>query len=305
MNPLVSIVIPNYNKARDLERALNSVMAQSYSNWEALIVDNHSTDDTDDVVAGYHDSRLKLFKIHNHGVIAASRNLGIKHAQGEYVAFLDSDDWWLPEKLKESLRYLEAGSDIVYHDLFLVTKETQKFFWRKVRTRVLRSPVFEDLIIGGNPLPNSSVLVRKSILQKLGGLSEDVSLIAAEDFDAWLRIAKITEQFKMVPKTLGYYWSAGGNTSNPQRSLRILDAIEERYESDINGLRASAHLWWLDYSRARTHYELGCYQKAKRTLRRLRWRQVPLFVFIRMSWMLLVINCSRGAKTGSLQNDGS
>jgi glycosyltransferase involved in cell wall biosynthesis len=296
MKPLVSIVIPTYNRARDLNRALRSVIAQTYSNWETLIVDSDSTDDTDDVVKSFNDSRMRLLKIHKIGLIAASRNLGIEHAQGEYVAFLDSDDWWTPEKLEESLKYLERGSDVVYHDLFLVTKETQKIFWRTVRTRVLRSPVFEDLMVGGNPLPNSSVLVRRSILQKLGGLSEDAALIAAEDYDAWLRIAKITEQFKRVPQTLGYYWSAGGNTSSHERTLRILDAIEKRYENDINGLRAGTDLWWLDYSRGWTYYQLGSYQQARKALKRLHWRHVPLFVSMRMSWMLLVMNCTRGAK---------
>src|SRR3989338_2810117 len=102
MKPIVSIVIPTYNRACDLERALKSVLAQTYSNWEALVVDNHSSDNTDDVVKSLNDSRLKLFKIHNDGVIAASRNAGVKHATGEYIAFLDSDDWWMPQKLEES-----------------------------------------------------------------------------------------------------------------------------------------------------------------------------------------------------------
>jgi glycosyltransferase involved in cell wall biosynthesis len=75
--PLVSVIIPTYNRARELARALESVRAQTYGNWEALVVDNHSTDDTDQLISGFNDPRIRAFKIHNDGVIAASRNVGI------------------------------------------------------------------------------------------------------------------------------------------------------------------------------------------------------------------------------------
>lgn len=92
MSKLVSIVIPTYNRAQDLERALKSLLAQTFCDWEALIVDNYSKDNTDELIKSFNDPRMKLFKIHNQGVIAASRNVGIKNAKGGYVAFLDSDD---------------------------------------------------------------------------------------------------------------------------------------------------------------------------------------------------------------------
>src|SRR4051812_44716056 len=99
VNPLVSVVIPTYNHAQFLGRALGSVIAQTYTNWEAIVVDNHSQDDTDAVVASQSDPRIKLLKIHNNGVIAASRNKAMREARGEWIAFLDSDDAWYPEKL--------------------------------------------------------------------------------------------------------------------------------------------------------------------------------------------------------------
>ena len=113
--PVVSVIIPTYNRASDLKRALNSVQEQTFVNWEALVVDNNSEDNTDEIVIGFNDPRIKLFKINNDGVIAASRNKGIKEASGEYIAFLDSDDWWAPNKLELSVAALKAGSDIVYH----------------------------------------------------------------------------------------------------------------------------------------------------------------------------------------------
>ena len=126
MNPLVSIIIPTYNRAEDLKRALQSVFDQTFTDWEVVVVDNHSIDNTDRLIESFNDPRIRLFKIHNEGVIAASRNLGLKHALGEYIAFLDSDDWWLPKKLEESIKYMNQGADIVYHDLFYVTKFDQR-----------------------------------------------------------------------------------------------------------------------------------------------------------------------------------
>ena len=100
MNPLVSIIIPTYNRANDLKRALQSVFDQTFTDWEILVVDNHSIDETDSLIKSFNDPKIKLLKIHNEGVIAKSRNLGFKHALGEYIAFLDSDDWWKPKKLE-------------------------------------------------------------------------------------------------------------------------------------------------------------------------------------------------------------
>jgi glycosyltransferase involved in cell wall biosynthesis len=290
MKPLVSIIIPTYNRARDIERALKSVLAQTYPNWEALIVDNYSSDNTDDVVKGFNDTRMRLFKIHNDGVVAASRNEGIKHAIGEYIAFLDSDDWWLPRKLEVSLQYLKQGADVVYHDLFVATKARQRLFLKIERTRDLRHPAFDDLIVNGNGLLNSGVVVRKDLLHAINGLSEDRNLIAAEDYDAWLRIAKFGGTFRRIPKTLGYYWKGGGNLSNPDRLFENLGAIEERYADAILEVGAHHSIYWIAYVKGRAHYLLASYGAARRNLEFIRWRDAPLSIFIKSRWMLLLIN---------------
>ena len=222
MNPQVSIIIPTYNRAEDLKRALQSVFDQTFTDWEVLVVDNHSIDNTDSLIESFNDPKIRLLKIHNEGVIAASRNLGLKHALGEYVAFLDSDDWWRPQKLEVSIKYLERGADVVYHRLFRVKNSNQRIFWRVVPARNIKSPVFVDLIVNCNAIPNSSVVVRKQILDEIQGFAEDRELIAAEDYDAWLRVAKISEKFQKIPETLGFYWAGGGNITNLSRTLNLL-----------------------------------------------------------------------------------
>jgi len=124
---LVSVVIPTYNHARFLGRALQSVLDQTHFKWEVIVVDNYSTDNTDEVMAKFSDSRIRHLKIHNKGVIAVSRNMGVREAKGEWVAFLDSDDWWTKTKLEECLHRAHEAFDLVYHDLEIVSGKSRFF----------------------------------------------------------------------------------------------------------------------------------------------------------------------------------
>jgi glycosyltransferase involved in cell wall biosynthesis len=296
MNPLISIIIPTYNRAEDLKRALQSVFDQTFTDWEMLIVDNHSVDNTDSVIQSFNDPRTKLFKVHNKGVVAVSRNLGLKHAIGEYIAFLDSDDWWMPKKLEESIKYLIQGADVVYHDLFVVTKPGQIFNWRRTWGRKLTTPIFYDLIKNGTTLPNSSVVVRKKILNAINGLSEDKELVGSEDYDAWLRIAQISERFQKIPQILGFYWAGGGNISNPDRTLKIYTALEKRYAHSASGMDASNKFYWLNYARGRTYYLLKDYGNAKKYLSLNSWNRASFSINFKTFWMLFWIHLSFSSK---------
>jgi glycosyltransferase involved in cell wall biosynthesis len=296
MNPLVSIIIPTYNRAEDLKRALRSVFDQTFTDWEVLVVDNHSIDNTESLINSFNDPRIKLFKIHNEGVIAASRNLGLKHALGEYIAFLDSDDWWQPKKLEESIKYLGQGADVVYHDLFWVTRPDQSFFWRRTRGRNLKNPVFYDLIKNGTTLCNSSVVVRKELLKTINGLCEEENMVGAEDYDAWLRIAKISEKFQRIPQTLGYYWAGGGNMSNPSRTLKYIAVLEKLYICTIPDLDVRQSIFWLNYTRGRACFCLKDFDGAKKYLSLNRWSRAPLMFSIKTCWMLFVMNLYNRSK---------
>lgn len=293
-SPLVSIVIPTYNRAVDLARAIKSIINQTYTNWECIIVDNYSQDSTDDVVKSFNDSRIKFFKIHNEGIIAISRNYAIRHAQGEYVAFLDSDDWWMPLKLTESLNYLNKGYDIVYHDLYKATKRKQQFYWRKVRSRKIDSPVFENLLRNGNALTNSSVVVRKNLFNQFDGLIEDKDFVGIEDFQGWLALSRLTEKFKRIPATLGYYWAGGGNVSNPKRSLVGLGAFEKYYANEIGTLTNNMGLNWLNYTKGRALYKVGSYEMAKKIFSEISFKKLPLNVGIKcvLTRCLLSFKCA-------------
>jgi glycosyltransferase involved in cell wall biosynthesis len=267
MSVRVSVVIPTYNRARDLRRALASVISQSCQDWEILVVDNHSQDETAHVVKEFRDQRMQLLSVHNHGVIGVSRNLGVAHAGGEYVAFLDSDDWWLPAKLERCMRELDAGADVVYHDLYLARTGSSRRRLRRASTRALEPPVLTDLLERGNALVNSGVAVRRSTLLAAGGLSEDPRVASWEDYECWLRLARVTERFRRIDEVLGFYWAGGGNVTAPARTVRNLTNLREIYFAPEGRTSDSDLPGWFHYSLGRAHCQLGAYREAVHHLR--------------------------------------
>lgn len=231
-NPLFSVIVPTYNHAKFIKKCLSSIINQTYTNWEAIVVNNFSDDETIDVVNSLKDERIKLINFKNNGVIAASRNEGIRNSEGEWICFLDSDDWWYPKKLETCLDYLNL-SDIVFHDLdyFKKNGRTRR---RIVNTRHLKKNVFEDLLLDSNALPNSSVVVRKAMLLKIGLLSENSELIAVEDFDCWLRLSKVTNRFFYIPKNLGGYSLGDSNISNTDKQLKRELKLFEIHAADLS-----------------------------------------------------------------------
>jgi len=266
--PRVSVIVPTYNRAADVRRCLEALVAQTYREFEVLVCDDGSTDDTGRVVESF-TSKLDVsyYWAENFGGPARSRNNGVRQARAEYVAFLDSDDWWAPRKLERSVRALDAGADVVYHDMFIVSSPAQKRFWRRSRTRALRSPAYDDLMTKGNGLATSSVVMRRELLLKIGGFSEERGLIAWEDFDAWLRIARHTEKFERLAETLGYYWSGGGNISTPRRLIDNLAHFKKKYGAEAAASRRARMPAWYHYLLGRAHYTLGAHHEVPGEMR--------------------------------------
>ncbi len=233
---MFSIIIPTYNRAIDLERALLSLNNQIYKYFEVLICDDGSTDNTSSVVNEFANKlKIRYIKIQNSGKPAVPRNLGITQAKGKYIAFLDSDDWWHENKLQLAFEYLENGADLVYSDFYKVKSLKEKEI---VKVRELKENITIDLLKNGNAICNSSVVVRKSILDKVGFFNEGQEYIAWEDFDLWLRISKITSHFVHINQPLVYYWFGGGNLSTSKRTILTAQAIRRTYirKTDIEPL---------------------------------------------------------------------
>lgn len=242
--PLISIIIPTYNHAKFISKALNSVISQNYKNWEAIIIDNNSIDQTEKILSRYKDPRIKNIKINNNGIIAKSRNLGIELSKGEWIAFLDSDDWWTEDKLQICVNNINKDVDFIYHDLEVKGLKPKFFIKKKIfKGRQLNRPIFKDLLFGmikeGNAIANSSVFVRKKIITGIGGISENPNLVASEDYNTWLRVAKTTDNFKYIKKRLGFYLTHNVSAQNKDLSFPHREAIKEfmyllNYQQKIN-----------------------------------------------------------------------
>lgn len=246
-NNLISVIIPTYNQAFFLQRAISSVIKQTYNNWEIIVVDNQSTDNTVEVIRAFEDNRIFLYKINNFGVVAASRNLGIKCARGAYIAFLDSDDWWVESKLQKCIQAIDLGYNIIYHKLWFVTNAT-KSEHPILPSRKLKEPIFKDLLFKGNTLPNSSVVVNRQILFKVGLIDENKDIIASEDYDLWLKVSRVTESFIEINECLGYYWFGGLNLSKSHNLAIAGKIILDKYKNELSNLEYCRSEGFLLYS---------------------------------------------------------
>ncbi len=261
IEPLFSIVVPTYNRAELLQRALRSVLQQTFQSFEVVVVDNRSTDTTREVIESLGDDRIQCLDVQNNGIIAVSRNMGIRYARGEWVCFLDSDDWWYPKKLEVASRHL-SGSDIIYHDLHIYNSNG-RIRWQKVKGKYLRPPVFSRLMKSGNVIVTSSVVVRKEVLEKVGGFDEDAAIVAAEDYDLWLRIARSTERFTYIPKSLGAYWVSGERmTEVSERQIERIAAVYRKHLAFLENEDREDAIAVMEYGRARILQKMGYTREA-------------------------------------------
>ncbi len=219
LQPLVSIVIPNFNQGELLQQALQSVTSQTYSNWEVIVVDNFSTDDSEAICSSFsHAEKLKFIQRANFGVIARSRNIGIQSSKGQLVAFLDSDDLWDPNKLELAVQAFYSGADLSYHRMRSMSPDVRRAACSEkvLRSRQVRPPITRDLLLWGNALLNSSVVVTKALLEAVGPLDEAPDMIGAEDYNLWLRISIETNSFHRIPGILGNYRIHNSSVSRSQ-----------------------------------------------------------------------------------------
>ncbi len=219
----VSILIPAYNAACYLAKTLDSVLAQSYQDYEVIVVDNGSTDDTCAIAMQYKYRVKTLSKAH--GGPASARNMAIKHSTGEYLAFLDSDDIWLENKLVEQVDYMDSNlhAGLVFSKAFMFTEESSKLVIKKI-IGYTDNPSLRMLLFG-NFIPNSSVVIRSKCVGDVGFLNEKESLIGAEDYEYWLRIAR-RYSIAGIERPLVYYRLHDNNLSGAGKNIdRNLSAV--------------------------------------------------------------------------------
>lgn len=202
-SPFFSIVIPTYNRAELLGQCLKSVIAQTYSDWEAIVVDNFSDDNTEEVVCSFNDPRIRYVKIHNNGIISVSRNKALDMAEGEWICFLDSDDSWFPNKLSTVKRYTQ-DYDIIYHGYRPKGSKMGIFSPKRVLFYDVKETTVQYVLSHGDPFSPSCTAVS---LNKIGKsrFCEDRSLVAAEDYDFFLQLIAKGVRVKWLKEVLTNY----------------------------------------------------------------------------------------------------
>lgn len=198
--PFVSVIVPVHNRPRELKRSVESVMAQSYTNYEVIIVDDCSTDDTPQVIEQLQeqDARIKGFRNEKNGGGAYARNQGVARSHGNLIAFLDSDDEWLPEKLEHQVRFMEGCNKETVLSTFFLLKKGRKFIKRN-NQRIRTGRIREDLLKGKCNSLTSGMLIRKEHFKRVGGYSDE--LRSMQDYDLWIKLSEFYE-LQCVPEYL-------------------------------------------------------------------------------------------------------
>jgi glycosyltransferase involved in cell wall biosynthesis len=226
--PLVSIILPTYNRVNLISRAIDSVLAQTYSNWELIIWDDGSNDDTEKVVGSNHDKRIQYFYDENHGVYYA-RNQAIRKSEGKYLAFLDSDDEWISEKLHIQVNTLEINPqvDLVFSDFINVNETSHKKYrafeqYMEILNSLDVEKIDRDTFIIRDGIPEKlteeniialdSVVLRAELLERIG--SFQAGMRNSADFELWWRMGLAGVCFAYIDKVCLHRYKGPGSLSS-------------------------------------------------------------------------------------------
>jgi glycosyltransferase involved in cell wall biosynthesis len=248
--PTVSVVIPTYNRQTALFRAIKSVEAQTRGDWELIVVDDASTDGTEEAARSLKDRRIVYLRHPRNWGGGAARNTGIQQAQGRYVAFLDSDDEWLPEKLARDVEALAGdGVGLVYCGKELVDPEG-RLLLRRIPT--LQGEVYRQLLAHDFIGSCSRVAVRKEVIDKVGGF--DDGLPSGQDWDMWVRAAQVAKVACvpecLVRRHLGHEQISGSLKRIYEGHWQVV----EKHRKDMDAVSLRHH--WADLSAMLMNYDV-------------------------------------------------
>lgn len=238
-SPKISVVIPAYNAEATVAKTLESVLAQSLPAHEVIVVDDGSRDNTSDVVEKF-APQVRLIRQENAGPSAA-RNHGIREATGDWIALLDADDTWWPEKLEKQAAHLADDVALVH-------------CYASPNDCYTHDMTFESLWVH-NYIGTSTVVMSKALFEELGGFLEDRKYIGAEDYNMWLRLAGSGKRIVSVHELLSNYTPAEGSLSQQiakviKAELLNVDTIAEQYQISSEKVSKKKAALYEEYARA-------------------------------------------------------
>jgi glycosyltransferase involved in cell wall biosynthesis len=231
LSPLVSIIIPTYNREKTIERAINSVLSQTYQIFEIIIVDDNSTDSTISLIRKYENNEPRIHHMQHHKNLGAqaARNTGIKAARGEWIAFLDSDDEWLPNRIHTELSLANELGVFVVHSECYVKQENSEL--KQFGVPKLSGNIYIDLLQHPGPM-FQGLLVKKECLERINYLDE--TIISYQEWDTSIRLAKFYP-FAYVEEPLFIYHLHKGETisKDAKRGVDGWSQIVKKYHEEI------------------------------------------------------------------------
>lgn len=239
--PRISVIIPAYNCDRTIAQTVNSVLTQTFGDLELIVIDDGSQDKTLEILSNISDPRVQVFSYPNAGV-SATRNRGIAKATGDFIAFLDSDDLWTPDKLETQLEALQNDPDaaVAYSWTDYIDENGQ---FLRSGTHVTATGWVYDKLLVQNFLENgSSALIRQDALDRVGGFDE--SLFGPEDWDLYLRLAA-NDRFVAIPRVqILYRISTQSVSTNLQRQerqcLQVIDRGFKNASADLQSRKRAS-----------------------------------------------------------------
>lgn len=240
-NPTVSVIIPVYNQVNFTNKAIKSVLKQTYQDFEIIVIDDGSTDNIEETVKSFNNFKIRYICHTNNQGVAAARNTGIRASRGKYIALLDSDDEWLPEKLDKQIKILQDGSPelgAVYSDLLFIDANSKNINKLRNSNPKKEGYIYEDLLGENHVGPPSTFLIRKECFHKVG-LFDD-SLNTMDDWDMWIRIAKYYRFFLIKIPLVKYRLHSNQFSKNLGVKNIVANRILVKYANELE-IRRGAH----------------------------------------------------------------
>lgn len=224
--PFVTIVMPNYNGKRFVIQAIESVLIQTYRNFELIVVDDCSTDDSlqDIKKIAKNDSRIRIIALKTNGGVANARNIGIKEAKGEYIALLDNDDLWVPDKLECQLRLAKQGADIVYCSYDFIDEEGAKI----KKPFIVPDKTDFNKMLASSVISCSTCFIKTELMQQ----HPFDSKFYHEDYVLWMELLRVCKIAYGEKKVLMHYRQVKGSRSNKKGN-----AAKERWNTYRKALK--------------------------------------------------------------------
>lgn len=250
--PLVSVIMPAYNAGKFIDESIRSVIAQSFTGWELIVVDDGSVDNTKQIVEHFcnADSRIKYF-FQTNGKQGKARNKGIAQARGKYIAFLDADDVWLPQKLEVQLKEIEEKNvDLVFTEciMFSDTVDASKKLMQSGKGYFSGEDGVKNFL-QHNKIPILSVLMKADALKQMNGFSEKPCLQDAEDYHLWLCLLMNGKVFFGSDHVLaGYREHPGSSTVEDklaaQKVVEALKDLQQKFPANHDLIQAAMKTWF-------------------------------------------------------------